>query len=184
MADKKAIRARMKELEKEFLASGRAEEETALIWKSVASDDAFIKAGTVLIYMDIRGEVPTGSFMEQWKGSKRFAIPRVNGERLDLCIYDPSRLREGYRQIPEPSDDAECIDPSEVDFALIPGVAFTREGARLGRGKGFYDRLLPCLNCPCSGIGYSFRWIDGIPCDPWDFPLNHLIWPWNCQGNQ
>lgn len=173
MVTKKDIRARMKELETEFLASGKAERETAEIWAAVESDPLFSKAETVLAYMDIRGEVPTGEFIGRWKGSKRIVIPRVNGERLDLCLYDENRLREGYRGILEPSAEALQVKPGEIEFALIPGVAFTEKGERLGRGKGFYDRLLPELDCPCCGIGFSFRMVDSIPTDSWDFPLNH-----------
>ena len=173
MITKSDIRARMKELEAIFLASGKAGKETEEIWAAVESDPLFSKAETVLVYMDIKGEVPTEAFIRKWTEAKRFIIPRVNGDTLDLCEYDESKLQQGYKGIREPSAGAPAVNPEEIDFALIPGVAFTREGLRLGRGKGYYDRLLPKLDCPCCGIGFSFRWIDKIPSDPWDVPLNH-----------
>ena len=124
------------------------------------------------LYMDIPGEVPTGDFIRKWYSTKRIVIPRVNGEQLDLCEYDPQKIQEGYKGILEPAAEATIVNPEEIELALVPGVAFTHSGARLGRGKGFYDRLLPKLKCPCIGIGFSFRWVDEIPTDPWDAPLS------------
>ena len=172
--DKAELRKQMKEAEKAFLASGRQNAETSAIWRRVEGTEQFRNAGTVLLYMAIPGEVPTADFIKKWQSSKRIVIPRVNGELLDLCEYDPQRMQEGYKGILEPAADAAIVNPEEIELALIPGVAFTRSGARLGRGKGFYDRLLPQLKCPCAGIGFSFRWVDVIPTDPWDAPLTDL----------
>ncbi len=151
-----------------------AAQEAFSIWERVENLESFRKAGTVLSYMDIPGEVPTVVFMDKWRGSKRFAIPLVVGNELEFYEYDPKRLRAGYRGIPEPSPDARPVSAGEVDFALIPGVAFAFRNGRLwrmGRGKGFYDRTLPRLNCPKWGIFYSFRLLDEIPLDSWDQPL-------------
>ena len=151
-----------------------AAQEAFLIWERVENLESFRKAGTVLSYMDIPGEVPTVAFMDKWRGSKRFAIPLVVEDSLEFYEYDPKRLRPGYKGIPEPSSDAVPVSAGEVDFALIPGVAFAfRDGRlwRLGRGKGFYDRTLPRLNCPKWGIFYSFRLLNEIPLDSWDIPL-------------
>jgi len=120
---------------------------------------------------------------------------------LELRKYDPRWLVSGYRGIEEPSVDAPLVVPSDIDLALIPGVAFarwitsgnsvaredsdviSRETAitgnsdvwRLGRGGGFYDRLLPRLTCPTVGICFSYRVLDTLPLDPWDAPLTHLV---------
>lgn len=140
---------------------------------------------------------------------------------LELRKYDPRWLVSGYRGIEEPSVDAPLVAPSDIDLALIPGVAFARgvdsgnlasrddfargvdsgsvadgdvfargdsgdisHGAadtrnsdvwRLGRGGGFYDRLLPRLTCPTIGICFSYRVLDALPLDPWDVPLTHLV---------
>ena len=170
--DKAELRKQMKEAEKAFLASGKQDAEAAAIWRRVEESTLFRNAGTVLLYMDIPGEVPTGDFIGKWHTIKRIVLPRVNGEMLDLCEYDPHKMQEGYKGILEPAADAAIVNPEEIELAFVPGVAFTRSGARLGRGKGFYDRLLPQLKCPCTGIGFSFRWVDVIPTEPWDAPLS------------
>ena len=169
---KQELRRLMKEAQADFLASGKAEAESAALWNAVENSDEFRTAATVLIYMDIPGEVPTADFIWKWRDQKEFLIPRVCGENLELCTWDPEKLVAGYRGILEPSDDAEKRAPETVQLALIPGVAFSKDGLRLGRGKGFYDRLLPKLHCICAGIGFSFRWLDEIPHDSWDVPVS------------
>ena len=171
---KNDIRALMRSREKEF--SG-GQSESAEIWAKVESLPVFGEARTVLVYMAIPGEVPTSGFIEKWRGSKRIAIPLVEGDNLILCEYDPAHLKAGYKGIPEPDETAERISPEEIDLALVPGVAFAiKDGKmwRMGRGKGFYDRLLPRLRCPKAGIFFSYRLVDSLPLDPWDQPLDIL----------
>lgn len=173
---KKEIRQLMKTREMTWASDPcQAELETSEIWETVEAMPQFISARTVLIYMDMPGEVPTRSFIEKWKDRKDFVIPRVEGEDLRLYLFDASRLRSGYRGIAEPYGEAVSIDPCDIDLALVPGVAFSiTDGKvwRLGRGKGFYDRLLAGMHCPKIGIFQPFRLLDALPLDPWDQPLD------------
>lgn len=149
------------------------------IMERIGTSAEFRDASTVLVYMSIRGEVLTRDFIDRWHGVKRIAIPLVKGDTLELKLYDPDLLVEGYRGIVEPSEAAVDIAPDEIDLAIIPGAAFSvrDDGAvlRLGRGGGFYDRLLPRLDCPTFGVCYSCRLMDEIPTDPWDRPLDRLF---------
>lgn len=175
LAEKRNIRLEMKRREAEFTDW---DSETEMIWRSVEAAPEFQAASCVLIYMDIKGEVPTRDFIEKWRAVKRFAIPLVVGDSLDLREFDPGKLIPGYRGIVEPSADAEKIKPEDVRLALVPGVAFAADGDkvwRLGRGKGFYDRFLPSLDCPKFGIFFSFRMLDSIPLEEWDLPLGRDI---------
>lgn len=165
----------MKLRRKEFADSGREIPETGSIWETVENLPEFLCAGTVLLYMSIDGEVPTEGFIGKWRKSKRIVIPKVVGNDLQLYEYDPGKLTEGYRGIAEPAEDAVQVGCPEVDLVIVPGVAFTRSGIRLGRGKGFYDRLLPQLACPRIGICFSYRILPHIPSDPWDVPLDKVI---------
>ena len=107
-------------------------------------------------------------------GDKKIILPVVDGEYLILKEYIPSEMVQGYRNISEPSSE-EQIDPSEIEFAVIPGVAFDSECNRMGRGKGFYDKLLPFLKCPKIGIGYDFQIVGKIPCEEFDVPLDYVV---------
>lgn len=172
MQTKREIRAEMRRRESAFELTDSLVSE---VWSPVEASSAFASANTVLVYMDIPGEVPTQAFIDRWRASKRILIPLVVGDELELCEYDPEKLVEGYKGILEPSASATRVSPSEVDLALVPGVAFCqRDGRlwRLGRGKGFYDRLLPQLSCPAFGIYFPFRLVSELPLDPWDRPLD------------
>ena len=172
---KKELRAVMRSLENAFSAS-RAREECLSFWARVEADGSFAEAGTVLLYMAIDGEIPTEEFISKWHGAKRIALPVVCGENLILREYSPDTIIEGYRGIKEPGPSAPEISASEVGYAVIPGVAFAFTGKgtckRLGRGKGFYDRLLPHLRCRCIPAGWSFRFIDDLPTDALDAELS------------
>ena len=178
MADKREIRALMRERADAFLRSGQARTESERILAEAEALPAFRDAACVLVYMALPDEVQTAPLLERWTGRKRLALPRVCGEELELREYRPGCLDEGYRGIFEPSPDSPLVDPNEVDIAIIPGTAFAERGGkvwRLGRGKGFYDRLLPKLHCPAVGICYPFRVLPDIPTDPWDRPLDGLV---------
>lgn len=179
MESKKSLRARMREMEKAFLASGKAAGGSSIVLSALERDSRFVSAGCVLMYMSIPGEVETADFVLRWHGRKRIVIPRVVGEELELFEYDQKCLVPGYLGILEPSGDAVRVDPSEIDLAVIPGVAFSRlpggRVLRMGHGKGFYDRLLPQLSCPKLGICFSFRVVSEVPADAWDVPLDGLL---------
>lgn len=178
MTDKHAIRAMMRQRAADFLASGQAAPESARILAELEAMPAFRDAACVLVYMALPDEVQTAPLLERWAGRKRLAIPRVAGQDLELCEYDPARLQTGYRDILEPSPDALPVRPDEIGLAVIPGTAFSqgKQVWRVGRGKGFYDRLLPLLHCPTVGICYPFRVLPEIPTDPWDQPLDGLVY--------
>lgn len=143
---------------------------------SVESDAMFLEARTVLAYMAMPGEVQLHPAFARWRElGKRIVIPLVRGDELIPMEYDPAKLTAGYRGIIEPADGAKVIAPEEIDLALVPGVAFTPDGFRLGRGKGFYDRLLPKLKCPKYGVCFPFRIVPQLPVDPWDVKLDKVL---------
>lgn len=171
----------MRRRQREFLeGAASAEAQSAAIWERLEAMPAFWAADCVLLYMAMPGEPLTEAFIGRWHGRKRIVLPVVVGDGLELREYDPELLKEGYMGIWEPSEAALPVNPSEVDLAVVPGVAFApMDGAvvRLGHGGGFYDRLLPRLDCPLIGVGYSFRLVDSLPADPWDVRLDGAIIP-------
>ena len=178
--DKKQIRMELKLRERSFLESGAAAAESRRILSALEALPEFRNASCILAYMSIPGEVETAEFVEKWSRSRTIVLPRVKGERLELLRYDRNALQEGYRGILEPSDAAEPVDAGRIDFAVIPGLVFAPcpQGGyyRMGRGKGFYDRLLPLLSCPVAALAFPFRLLESIPLDEWDVPVNYLFY--------
>ena len=74
----------------------------------------------------------------------------------------------------------EPVDPiwagtNELDLILVPGIAFDSKGTRLGRGRGFYDRLLPLYNATRIGLCFEFQFLSSLPADPKDGPMDFLF---------
>jgi len=161
----------------ERLVQGDLHEPVSFFWREVERRSEFTGASTVLMYMSIPGEVPTYEIVQRWSKECSIVLPLVSGQELLLKRYEPEKLVRGYRGIMEPSYDAPDVDASAIDLAIVPGVAFCRSNGkvkRLGRGGGFYDRLLPALNCFKLGVCFDFRVVDDLPCDPWDAVLDDL----------
>ncbi len=153
-------------------------------WKCAASDrickhleklDVFKSAKTILIYHALPDEVQTSEFLERWHGGKRIVLPLVVGDDLVLKEFSPDKIVPGYKGIPEPSPDAATVDPKEVELAVIPGVAFDSDCYRLGRGKGFYDRLIPSLEAPLVGLAFDFQIVDKVPVEIFDRKLDMVV---------
>lgn len=106
----------------------------------------------------------------------RTLLPRLRGDDLELvAVTDVSRLAVGRRGVREPGGPE--VPPSEVDVAIVPGVAFDPHGGRLGRGGGHYDRLLPRLPLDATRIGvcYSCQMVPRVPVEEHDAPVDLVV---------
>lgn len=135
---------------------------------------AFLLADKILMYHSLPDELSTLAFLDKWRTKKHFYLPRVNGVNLDILPYDRSRLELGAFHIEEPVGD-ELTDPAEIELIVVPAVAYDRRGNRLGRGKGFYDRLLSTTKATKIGVGYDFQLVDEIAVEPHDVPVDMVI---------
>ena len=136
------------------------------------------EARTILLYHSLPDEVDTMLLLSEGvKQGKRVLLPRVVGDILELCSYQPSSLTSGAYGIMEPLGDIFPQDYySEIDLAVVPGMAFTPDGVRMGRGKGYYDRLLPLLSDAYKvGLCFPFQLLDYIPSEPHDVLMDEIL---------
>ena len=164
---------------------------------------AYDAAKIVLMYMDYKNEVMTGGFIKRCMGDgKRVVLPKVEhisaidkgigygkvssgsgngilGICHDLRVYEINDVERdtlpGFKGIPEPRNTVlNRINPTEIDLAIIPGVAFDSVRNRLGYGAGFYDKFLPRLRTDCvkTGVAYSLQLVDRIPAGRYDIPMD------------
>lgn len=145
--------------------------------KVLASAD-WQKASTLLLYYPLPDEVDVRPLVwEAYEEGKRVLLPVCKGEELELRLYEgESSLKEGAYGIMEPTGP---LFPegryTEVQLAIIPGMAFDREGHRLGRGKGYYDRLLPKLaKARLKGVCWPFQLLDEVPSEPHDIRVQEV----------
>ena len=153
----------------------------------------FQSAGTVLAFLAFRNEIDPRPLFDHWL-DKRWLAPRIveraelaPGQRPYLVLhrYDPTRLARHRYGMLEPEAALPAIDPGEVDLVLVPGVAFDRQGGRLGFGGGFYDRLLPLTGDAIRvGVTYDELVLAAIPMEPWDCRVDWLVTPTGLQRTQ
>ena len=94
--------------------------------------------------------------------------------RIEAPAYD---IVLGWRGIPEPAPGCARVDASDVDWVLVPGVAFDRTGARIGYGGGYYDRLLPMLPPRAARVAgaFSMQIVDEVPSAPHDITMDAVV---------
>ena len=137
------------------------------------------KAGTLLLYYPLSDEVDVRPLIRKaFEDGKRVLLPVVKGDELELRLYEgESSLRQGAFGIMEPQGPLfapEYYD--EIDVAIIPGMAFDGAGHRLGRGKGFYDRLLPKLeSAKLVGVCWPFQRLDSVPAEAHDVSVSKVV---------
>jgi len=173
-AEKKALRERILKQRDELSPATRLDH-SRIISEKLLALPAYRAAGLVSAYASIGSEFDTAGIVAAILGSgKRLLLPRINraARMLELrLVGDPAaELVPGVWGIREPSERCPMVPAEEVEFILVPGVAFTATGARLGYGGGFYDRLLVGLQSkvPRVAAAFDLQVFDSIPTGPHD----------------
>lgn len=172
--NKDDIRNRVK-ARKSLLSEVEKADAARRVFSKLEQCAAFLMADSVLLYHSLPDELSTREFLDRWASRKRFFLPRVNGVNLDILPYDRSRMALGAFHIEEPQGD-DTTDVSTIELIVVPAIAFDRRGGRVGRGKGYYDRLLANSSATKIGVGYDFQLIeDDIPVEPHDVAVDIVI---------
>ena len=147
------------------------------IMRQVEALPEFREARVVLLYWSMADEVQTHNFVERWYRDKVLLLPCVDGDDLLLRRYTgPECLVAGEQfGIGEPTGPV-YTDLESIELIIVPGVAFDRKGNRMGRGRGFYDRLLKTTPKALKiGVAYDFQMLDSIPVEPFDVKMDRII---------
>lgn len=174
---KNEIRRKMKSLR----ASLREDELRA---KSISASEIFLESElyrdseSIMLYMPIRNEVDTRYIMERaLADGKRVILPhtdRETGVITPVLLGEDTSLTLGAFSIPEPSD-TEAVAEDEIDLVIVPGLAYDRQGARLGFGKGCYDGFLRDIRAVKVGLCYDFQLVGSLPTDTHDVPVDYIL---------
>lgn len=136
------------------------------------------EAESVWLYAALPDEVDLRVLFEDAERcGKKILLPVVESDALTIKFYDPQHIvSNGRYNINEPSSHCSSLSNlDEIDLAIIPGRAFTRDGLRMGRGKGYYDRTLTSIRCPKWGVAFNCQIVEELPTDPWDIRLDRVI---------
>ena len=173
--DKKQTRQRIKKLISVMTPEQKAAQ-SAAIWERLEQNEAFINATDILAYWSMDDEVQTPAFIDRWTAAgKRFYLPSIQGDDLIVKRYDGT-LKPGEQfGIPEP-DGEQVTDLNPITLVLVPGRAFDAAGNRMGRGRGFYDRLLPQLpRAIKAGVCFDCQKLPSVPTDENDIKMDFVI---------
>lgn len=162
----------------------RRAEEDALI-RRFPDLPGFAGAKTVLLFVAALPEEPPTLrlFDLAYRLKKTILCPRVDrvGRRLSIHQINDrdSELVPGTLGIPEPHRGLPEVAPASIDWALVPGLAFDERGFRLGRGGGYYDRLIPLLrpDAFCWAICFTCQLLPELPVEVHDAPLDGISTP-------
>ncbi len=137
--------------------------------------ELFRRAEVVLLYHALPDEFPTELIIDRNYTTKKILLPVVQGNTLELCGYNGKEsLCKGCFSIYEPTGTF-YKEYAQIDLCFIPGVAFDHKGVRLGRGKGYYDRLLKHIPAPKAGLGYACQYVPDLPSAPHDVRMDYLL---------
>lgn len=144
--------------------------EEDLVTAAIQATPEWQAARTVFLYRSVPPEFTTvGLANAAWRAGKRVVFPRIlGGGALSLHVVHGWHEFTGTTHgIPEPGASAPPLIPEDVDLAIVPGVAWDDEGGRLGRGGGYFDRLLPRLRLSW-GIGFDAQVVPRVPVEAHD----------------
>ncbi|MDP1997703.1 MAG: 5-formyltetrahydrofolate cyclo-ligase [Gallionella sp.] len=157
---------------------------SAVITERLLQLPEYRQAGAVLGYMNFGAEFASELWVARvLADGKRLALPKVNRHTNHLDLYwveDPeNQLAAGLWGIREPVvERCERLDnPNEVEFVLLPGVAFTRDGARLGYGGGFYDKLLASMaqRPVLVAAAFAVQIVERLPQEATDIKVEWIV---------
>lgn len=152
---------------------------SAELCKNIMQMPCWREARAILLYHALPDEPDLQPLLDEaLLSGRQVLLPVVVDDDLVLKYFKGKEsLREGAFHILEPiGEDFPLEQYHQIDLALIPGMAFDRAGHRLGRGRGYYDRLLPRIpQAHTLGICFPFQLFDAIPSEPHDIPVCEVI---------
>ncbi len=174
--DKKSLRREVAQ-KKKGLTATQIEARSLILAERLFDTPAYQQAKSLFAYLSFNQEVRTTSIIERaWSEGKRVAVPKIVGDALRFIWIDSfDALSEGRFGIPEPREDGPvAFDKSAL--VLMPGLAFDREGRRLGYGGGYYDRYLGAHpGHPLVALCYDFQLYDRLEAELHDIPVDLVI---------
>lgn len=176
---KRSLRHKVYELLSQLSPEQKVEESMAVCSK-ILNSSLWQRAKSVLAFAPMESEINIwGLVLEGLKSGKTIALPFYVKERDEYeprIIVDVEKdLVNGKMGIKEPGAQCRRVEIKELDLILVPGVAFSSDGYRLGRGKGYYDRLMEKANGTKCGVCFECQFGWTVPVERHDIRLNYIV---------
>lgn len=139
--------------------------------------EEFKSAKTIAFFWSMPDEIPTHSVVKKWAETKQIALPVTEDGKMFFRLYDPKeQMQKAELNYLEPKE-GRVVEPSEIELVIVPGVAFDKEGGRLGRGRAYYDSFLDSTPAPKVAVGMSHQKVDSVPREPHDRLMDIVVLP-------
>lgn len=170
---------RMRELlvqKRRMLSTQDREQMSSTILQQLEQMTCFREAKTVLLYYPMNNEVDVLPLFKRYKNEKMLLLPVSHRKGMTVSPYEGNeKMHRGKFQIPEPTTPSYR---GSIDVIIVPAVAFDKQGHRLGRGGGYYDRFLKTQpHAQLIGVGYDFQLVEEVPVGHHDQKMNRIILP-------
>ena len=175
--DKRQLRQFIRE-KKRAMTSEQIELASKKLTELFLATEEYRAAKTIYGYLPYNQEVRTIPLLRQaLLDGKQVAVPKVYGDEMRFILLpDLDRVTRGYSGIPEPVDDGPVADDPTA-LVLMPGLAFDKDGRRIGYGGGFYDKFLTAEPThPTVALCYEFQIVPHIPAEEFDIPVGRVLW--------
>ncbi len=177
----KRLARRVSILAMEGMALGIAKQDSLAVCRLVLESTVWLRARQVMLYVPVSGELNVELLIENaLKNRKILALPRFSVEKnaYEICgVENLSHLSPGKFGISEPSPDSKIMATKQLDLAIVPGVAFSGLGSRLGRGGGFFDRLLTSIPAKKCGVCFEQQVHPDVPMERHDVKMDMIATP-------
>jgi 5-formyltetrahydrofolate cyclo-ligase len=142
---------------------------------------AFANARSVALFLSLPQELAMGDLLSDCHArAVRVCVPAWDAAQRTYVLVrlTPGQaLTQSPHGVPEPAA-WQPVDPADVDFVVVPGLAFDRQGGRLGYGKGYYDRILPACRPDCIKAAVAYSWqvvADKLPLTERDVRMDLVV---------
>ncbi len=160
------------------MTTDEVKEKSAQIQKRLLGFEKYVNAKTVMLYISAFKEPSTTEIIAAALNSGKRVVVPVSDTQTETIILSYleaiSDLQKGAYGILEPKT-IKPADAADIDFILVPGLAFDTKGNRMGFGKGYYDKLLCSTAAEKTALCYEFQLFDAIPANEHDVPMNTII---------
>ncbi len=158
------------------LTAAEVAEKSAAICEKLFNLKEFNTNGAAAVYVSSFNEPQTDAVIKRLRGEgRRAAVPVTDVQSGTLTLAEITEsMKKGAYGIPEPTEIIP-VSIEETEIILVPGLAFDKTGARMGFGKGYYDKLLQTAKATKIGLCYDFQLLEKIPSEPHDVPMDVII---------
>lgn len=177
--NKNEIRKKMLDIRNNMDEHEKQEKDNKLFINIINSSE-YKESTNIFLFVSYNFEVDTHKLINySLEHGKRIFVPKIISKKDGMKVIEIRRfsdLKKGKYGILEPCED-ECVKPEAIDVVFVPGLAFDKDGGRLGYGAGFYDRYLKLLkkSTPKIGLCYSFQVTENVPMEEYDVRIDGII---------